>query len=151
MISFSFTVDVKQESIVKQYLSLNYIKETKKSRRHFSGMFRSPKKYNYPVITFFVQVEDEHQLHLLKTFLNSLNHPFMITQIKKFTVEDYLYNPVWVILLSLIDIMFIINAIRYNDLEILWFIIPSIVYIIIYYFKKHGVIIRRVTWEEKLK
>jgi len=151
MTSFSFTVDVKQESIVKQYLSLNYIIETKKSRKHFSGWFPSPKKYNYPVITFFVQVEDTHQLNLLKIFLNNLNHPFMITQIKKFTMIDYLYSPVWVILLSLIDIMFLINAIRYNDLEILWFIIPSVVYFIIYYFKKHGVIIRRATWEEKSK
>jgi hypothetical protein len=151
MISFSFTVDVKQESIVKEYLSLNYINETKKSRKHFSGLFRSPKKYNYPVITFFVQVENEYQLYLLKVFLNNLNHPFMVTRIKKFTMIDCLYNLVWVILLFLIDIMFIINAIRYNDSEILLFIIPSIVYFIIYYFKKHVIIIRRATWKEKSK
>jgi hypothetical protein len=151
MISFSFTVDVKQESIVKQYLSLNNIIETKKSIIHFSGLFRSPKKYNYPVITFFVQVENEQQLSLLKSFLSNLNHPFMTTRIKKFTMIDYLYNPIWTIILVIIDIMFLMNAIRYNDSEILWFIIPSVGYFIIYYFKKHGVIIRRATWEEKLK
>jgi hypothetical protein len=151
MISFSFTIDVKQESIVKQYLILNYIKETKKSRRHFSGLFHSPKKYNYPVITFFVQVENEHQLNLLKIFLNNLKVISTTMNIKKFTARYYLYNPAWVILLSLIDIMFLINSIRYNDSEILLFIIPSVVYFIIYYFKKHGIIIRRVTWEEKLK
>jgi len=151
MISFSFTIDVKQETIVKQYLSLNNIIETKKSIIHFSGLFRSPKKYNYPVITFFVQVENEQQLSLLKSFLSNLNHPFMTTRIKKFTMIDYLYNPIWTIILVIIDIMFLMNAIRYNDSEILWFIIPSVGYFIIYYFKKHGVIIRRATWEEKLK
>ena len=75
----------------------------------------------------------------------------MVTRIKKFTMIDCLYNLVWVILLFLIDIMFIINAIRYNDSEILLFIIPSIVYFIIYYFKKHVIIIRRATWKEKSK
>ena len=142
MTYFSFTVDVKQESIVKQYLSLNNITETKKSRKHFSGWFPSPKKYNYPVITFFVQVENEYQLYLLKAFL---------IDITKSSWLDYLYNPIWIIILIIIDIMFLINAIRYNDLEILWFIIPSVVYFIIYYFKKHGVIIKGATWEEKLK
>jgi hypothetical protein len=136
MISFSFTVDVKQESIVKQYLSLNYINETKKKRKS------SPKKYNHPVITFFVQVENEYQLYLLKAFLINITES---------SWAYYLYNPIWGILLFLIDIMFLINAIRYDDLEVLLFIIPSLVYFIIYYFKKHGVIIRRATWEEKSK
>jgi hypothetical protein len=151
MTSFSFTVDAKQESIVKQYLSLNYIIETKKSRKHFSGWFPSPKKYNYPVITFFVQVENKYQLYLLKAFLNNLKEASTPIDTTESSWLDYLYNPIWIIILIIIDIMFLINAIRYNDLEILWFIIPSVVYFIIYYFKKHGVIIRRATWEEKSK
>jgi len=151
MTSFSFTVDVKQESIVKQYLSLNYIIETKKSRKHFSGWFPSPKKYNYPVITFFVQVENKYQLYLLKAFLNNLKEASTPIDTTESSWLDYLYNPIWVILLFLIDIMFLINAIRYDDLEVLLFIIPSLVYFIIYYFKKHGVIIRRATWKEKSK
>ncbi|MFA5397573.1 MAG: hypothetical protein WC346_16300 [Methanogenium sp.] len=151
MTSFSFTVDVKQESIVKQYLSLNYIIETKKSRKHFSGWFPSPKKYNYPVITFFVQVENKYQLYLLKAFLNNLKEASTPIDTTESSWLDYLYNPIWIIILIIIDIMFLINAIRYDDVDALLFIIPSIVYFIIYYFKKHGVIIRRDTWEEKSK
>jgi len=136
MFSFTFTVDVKQESIVKQYLSLNSIIETKKSRKHFSGLFLPPKKYNYPVITFFVQVKDEYQLGILKSFLNSLKDISTFEDIKKSTALDYLYNPIWIMLLVIIDTIFLINAIRYNDSEILWLMLPSVVYFIIYYFKK---------------
>jgi hypothetical protein len=141
MTFFSFTVEVTQESIVKQYLSLNCIKETKKSIINFSGKFPPLKKYNYPVITFFVQVNDEYQLRLLKSFLSSLKEASVFNvfnDTKQPLKLYYLYNPVWIILLILIDIMLLMNVIRYNDFEVLWFILPSIAYFIIYCLRSIG-------------
>lgn len=135
MFSFTFTIDVKQESIVKQYLSLNSIVEAKKSRKHFSGLFLPPKKYNYPVITFFVQVENKFQLCSLKEFLSNLKDSSTPMYIKESSWLDYLYNPAWSIIIVVIEIMLLINAIRYDDPEMLWFMIPGIIYLSVYYIR----------------